>query len=46
MVPSFQSKAHAMTLIVMAAVWKSMYAQSGIFNTLLLTVGLDAVLGL
>jgi len=30
------------SFVVMAAVWKSMYAQSGIFNTLLLTVGLDA----
>lgn len=29
------------SFVVMAAVWKSMYAQSGIFNTLLLTVGLD-----
>jgi ABC-type sugar transport system permease subunit len=30
------------SFVVMAAVWKSMYAQSGIFNTLFLTVGLDA----
>lgn len=30
------------SFVVMAAVWKSMYAQSGIFNTLLLTVGLEA----
>ena len=29
------------SFVVMAAVWKSMYAQSGIFNTLLLTVGLE-----
>ena len=28
------------SFVVMAAVWKSMYAQSGIFNTLLITAGL------
>jgi multiple sugar transport system permease protein len=29
------------SFVVMAAVWKSMYAQSGIFNTLLITIGLS-----
>jgi len=28
------------SFVVMAAVWKSMYAQSGIFNTLLITAGI------
>jgi multiple sugar transport system permease protein len=28
--------------VVMAAVWKSMYAQSGVFNTLLITAGFGA----